>query len=218
MKQISFGGAGCYTFGYLALFNKLQEIHNFDNYIFGAVSGGCFPALLVALNVPISHIIPDIIEGLTRANLFNSISIITNTLRKRVFLHPEDYKKLNSKLYISVTRLSCCGLQNEIISEWNSNEEVIDTIIASSYIPFVVGPYPYYKVQGKKYIDGGITNNLVIPDSCMQSILVVPGILNTRYSMHHTLMIRSQKVVFDIMEDWSSDNTVFRFEQLLLQA
>ena len=48
---------------------------------------------------------------------------------------------------------------NVLASEYDSNEELIDAIICSSFIPFYCGIIPP-KYRNEYYVDGGLSNNL----------------------------------------------------------
>uniref|UniRef100_A0A6G1SIN1 triacylglycerol lipase n=1 Tax=Aceria tosichella TaxID=561515 RepID=A0A6G1SIN1_9ACAR len=75
---------------------------------------------------------------------------------------PEDaYLKANGKLHVSLTRVE--DGENVIISEFKSNEDLIQVLLCSCFIPFWSGiTLPKYK--GVAYIDGGFSNNLITLD------------------------------------------------------
>jgi len=75
---------------------------------------------------------------------------------------PEDaYLKANGKLHVSLTRVE--DGENVIISEFDSNEDLIQVLLCSCFIPLWSGiRFPKYK--NVAYIDGGFTNNLLILD------------------------------------------------------
>uniref|UniRef100_A0A8C3IQ87 Uncharacterized protein n=1 Tax=Chrysemys picta bellii TaxID=8478 RepID=A0A8C3IQ87_CHRPI len=73
------------------------------------------------------------------------LRIIEKGLRKEL---PENSHQLASgKLCISLTRL--LDLQNVIISEYRSKEELIQVTVAL---------FPMYLEEGERYVDGGMTN------------------------------------------------------------
>ncbi|KAK0061106.1 protein starmaker-like isoform X1 [Biomphalaria pfeifferi] len=61
------------------------------------------------------------------------------------------------KLYISLTNAQT--KKNELISDYKSRDELIDALIASCYIPVYAG-MKAPTIGGKKYIDGGLTDNM----------------------------------------------------------
>ncbi|ESO82152.1 hypothetical protein LOTGIDRAFT_135250 [Lottia gigantea] len=72
---------------------------------------------------------------------------------------PNDAHEIaTGRLFLSLTNTQT--KKNEIMSEFESREELIQALIASSYIPVYAGTKPP-SIRGKKYMDGGITNNLL---------------------------------------------------------
>uniref|UniRef100_A0A8C3IQJ1 PNPLA domain-containing protein n=1 Tax=Chrysemys picta bellii TaxID=8478 RepID=A0A8C3IQJ1_CHRPI len=81
------------------------------------------------------------------------LRIIEKGLRKEL---PENSHQLASgKLCISLTRL--LDLQNVIISEYRSKEELIQVTVAFCFLPIYCGFNPP-SFQGVRYVDGGMTN------------------------------------------------------------
>ena len=80
-------------------------------------------------------------------------------IRERLteILPPDSYIRCTGKLYISLTRVSDGA--NILASEFESNEDLIDAIICSCYIPIYCGIVPP-KYQNQYYVDGGMSNNL----------------------------------------------------------
>ncbi|XP_060557607.1 patatin-like phospholipase domain-containing protein 4 [Ruditapes philippinarum] len=74
---------------------------------------------------------------------------------------PEDsYKKANNTLYISLTKLVKGSYSNEVMSTYSSNRQLFECLYATCYVPlYVGGTFPV--IDGHKFIDGGLTNNLV---------------------------------------------------------
>ncbi|XP_073176517.1 omega-hydroxyceramide transacylase [Lepidochelys kempii] len=82
---------------------------------------------------------------------------------------PENSHQLASgKLCISLTRVS--DLQNVIISEYRSKEEVVQAVICSCFLPVYCGFNPP-SFQGMRYIDGGMTN--MQPGSDSETMITV---------------------------------------------
>jgi len=71
---------------------------------------------------------------------------------------PENAHELaNGRLFVSVT--DSHTKRNEIVSTFSSKQELIQYLLASSYIPVLTGSKPVF-INGKKYYDGGMTDNL----------------------------------------------------------
>ncbi|VDO30157.1 unnamed protein product [Brugia timori] len=75
------------------------------------------------------------------------------------FYIPEDISNAQDKLYISLTDQK--KNVNRLISKFTSRNYLIDSLLASCYIPFYSGSSPPV-IDGDQYIDGGFTNNLPV--------------------------------------------------------
>jgi hypothetical protein len=86
---------------------------------------------------------------------------------------PEDsYKICSGRLFISVTRLTMYGFQNEMISEYSSNQDLFECLLASSTIPYVTERSGMRVLRGRYVLDGGITNNTpVFMDGCRRQLV-----------------------------------------------
>ncbi|ELT88710.1 hypothetical protein CAPTEDRAFT_157153 [Capitella teleta] len=73
-------------------------------------------------------------------------------------LPPDAHQLASGKLFVSVTRKK----KNSIVSEFQSRDELIKYLLASSYIPRITGKEPIY-IHDRRFLDGGMTNNLPIP-------------------------------------------------------
>ena len=69
------------------------------------------------------------------------------------------YELCTGKLFISITEVTVWGLQNRIISEFTSNQELFDCCVVSSSIPTLTRSSWLSKFRGKLAYDGGMTNN-----------------------------------------------------------
>uniref|UniRef100_A0A8C3RTJ3 PNPLA domain-containing protein n=1 Tax=Chelydra serpentina TaxID=8475 RepID=A0A8C3RTJ3_CHESE len=97
---------------------------------------------------------------------YRPLRIIEKGLSQKL---PENSHQLASgKLCISVTRL--LDLQNVIISEYRSKEELIQVTVAFCFLPVYCGFNPP-SFQGMRYIDGGISN--VQPGSDSETMITV---------------------------------------------
>ncbi|XP_050416000.1 patatin-like phospholipase domain-containing protein 4 isoform X2 [Patella vulgata] len=67
------------------------------------------------------------------------------------------HEKATGRLFLSLTNTR--SKKNEVMCEFDTREELIQALIASSYIPFYAGTKPP-TIRGHKFMDGGMTNNL----------------------------------------------------------
>jgi hypothetical protein len=73
---------------------------------------------------------------------------------------PENaYQLCTNRLFISITVLTSTGLKNQIISEYCSNDDLLEACLASSTIPYITERQMYRTFRGMKVVDGGLTNN-----------------------------------------------------------
>ncbi|XP_025024233.1 patatin-like phospholipase domain-containing protein 2, partial [Python bivittatus] len=86
---------------------------------------------------------------------FNLVKIIRACLYKT--LPGNGHELANGRLGISLTRVS--DGENVILSEFNSKEELVQACVCSTFIPIYCGLIPP-SLQGVRYVDGGITDNL----------------------------------------------------------
>ena len=77
---------------------------------------------------------------------------------------PEDaYKKCNGRLHLSLTRIDWTYpfMHSEIVSMWSSNEDMVDCMLASAWIPgsfFSKQCSLFTTYRGNTYCDGAIMN------------------------------------------------------------
>ena len=162
--QISFAGSGGMYHYYLGIAKVLQDNFELNNVIFGGTSGGCFPALLLVLDFDIdkvhyelNHKILEETANCWLGSLFNYNQICRKHLIN--YLDNESYKKAAGRLFISMTKLY--PWKNEIISEWESVEDLVHCIQCSGFIPIIFEPKVWHWYRDGRYIDGGLTNNKV---------------------------------------------------------
>lgn len=76
---------------------------------------------------------------------------------------PENaYQICSGKLFISITFFKGWSVENQTISEFHSNRDLIDCCLASSTIPYLTEPKGFRTLRGHTVCDGGFTNNCPI--------------------------------------------------------
>ncbi|RVE71766.1 hypothetical protein OJAV_G00054950 [Oryzias javanicus] len=165
--NISFAGCGFLGIYHIGVASCLQErapflVHN-AKHIYGA-SAGALTATALVTGVCLGETGASIIEVAKEARKrflgpmhpsFNLVKIVRHMLRRTL---PDDcYHLANGRLGISLTRVT--DGENVLVSHFNNKEELIQACICSAYIPVYCGFIPP-TLQGVRYVDGGISDNL----------------------------------------------------------
>ena len=77
------------------------------------------------------------------------------------YMSPDDYKRANSRLYVSITKFKDDELSNELVSGFESNTDMYGALCASSQIPCLNCPNFFYTYRNHRCLDGGLTWNWV---------------------------------------------------------
>ncbi|XP_065199881.1 patatin-like phospholipase domain-containing protein 2 [Planococcus citri] len=171
MESVNISLAGC---GFLGIYHvgvasciKKYAPHLFMNKISGASIGALAGACLltdVSLGVFTSEML-HIIYEIRRRPLgpFNPLVNVQTMLRNILInqMPKNAYETLSGRLFISMTRIY--DGSNYIVSEFKSNEHLIEVLLASAFVPGFSGFIPP-KLGEYRYIDGGFSNNLPILD------------------------------------------------------
>ena len=164
--SICFSGSGCHFPWQIGVGLYLQENYDLTDCCFVGVSAGSYIAILLAIDFPVKKYVNTLIPE--AYVMFNSSRtgpyLIAHDVIKSIMLKymlKQDYKKANGRLYISLTRYRCSGLTNRLVNEFDSNEDVLEAVCASSHIPYICTPTLYYKFRGMKCIDGAFSYNWV---------------------------------------------------------
>jgi hypothetical protein len=166
-RQLVFGGCGGMYHYMGGIASVIQE--NFQlgpETIISGSSAGCFPGMLLALGMNIDEMfetwnIPFLQEVNTYR--FGALGHWNNAVRRwtRTKLPENAYQQLSGRFHISLT--SVPDLKNHIIGDWNSNEDLIEGVMTSSFIPvFDLGKLTS-SFRGKSYVDGSLTNSFPLP-------------------------------------------------------
>jgi patatin-like phospholipase domain-containing protein 2 len=171
MEKVNISFAGC---GFLGIYHvgvascfKEYAPHLLLNKISGASVGALAGVCLltdITLGVFTSEMLRIIYEIRQRTlGPFNPLVNVQTMLRNIIVgrLPENAYKMVSGRLFISLTRVS--DGSNVIVSEFNSNEELLNSLMASAFVPFFSGFIPP-KVGDVRYVDGGFSNNLPILD------------------------------------------------------
>ncbi|XP_055789000.1 patatin-like phospholipase domain-containing protein 2 [Salvelinus fontinalis] len=165
--NISFAGCGFLGIYHIGVASCLLEqcpflVHN-ARHIYGASAGALTASALVTgacLGEAGANII-DVAKDARKRFLgpmhpsFNLVKIMRNMLYKT--LPPDAHHSATGRLGISLTRVT--DGENVLVSHFNSKEELVQACVCSAYIPVYCGLIPP-TLQGVRYVDGGISDNL----------------------------------------------------------
>ncbi|XP_044281478.1 patatin-like phospholipase domain-containing protein 2 [Varanus komodoensis] len=165
--NISFAGCGFLGVYHVGVASCLQEHAPFlvanAKTIYGA-SAGALTATALVTGACLGEAGANIIHVSKEARKkflgplhpsFNLVKIIRTCLYKT--LPDNGHEIATGRLGISLTRVS--DGENVILSEFNSKEELIQACVCSTFIPVYCGLIPP-SLQGVRYVDGGISDNL----------------------------------------------------------
>ncbi|PAV60052.1 hypothetical protein WR25_19538 [Diploscapter pachys] len=169
LMNLSFSGCGFLCVYHTGVAAAIKEYapHLTQNRISGASAGSIIAAALLN-GICISQTTSTILKVVTQANKrtlgpvnpqFNLLEIVREEVEKT--LPPDAYKTCTNRLFISLTRWA--DRENVIVSEYCSNEDLVDAIMCSCFIPFYCG-FSRPKYRGVEYMDGGLSNNQPVYD------------------------------------------------------
>ncbi|XP_046440366.1 patatin-like phospholipase domain-containing protein 2 isoform X2 [Daphnia pulex] len=132
-------------------------------------SSGVIPAVALLCNISIEKITDHILKiaELARSRLFGPFRpfapYMNDLIRQGLeeYLPSDAHVRVNGKIHISVTRVYDGG--NIILKNFDSRDELIQALTCSCYLPFFFGLIPP-KFREVHYMDGGLSNNLVVLD------------------------------------------------------
>ncbi|XP_073688313.1 patatin-like phospholipase domain-containing protein 2 [Garra rufa] len=165
--NISFAGSGflmAYYCGvYCCLFERAQFLLKGAKKICGASSGALMGAILACQMSP-AKCCENLLEMSREARKgtlgavhpsFDLLKIVRNFLNRDL---PDDAHLLASgRLFVSLTRVS--DGTNVLVSEFDSKEDLIQTLICSCFYPLYCGVIPP-SYHGIRYVDGALSNNM----------------------------------------------------------
>ena len=166
--NISFAGCGflgIYHVGASACL-KTYAPQLLENKIFGA-SAGAMTAVALISGIPLGEMASHVIK---LANNYKLLGMNVSLKEGWVKLLPDDIAaKASGRLFISMTKVPIGP--NVLVSEYHSKSDLIDALLASSFVPMFSGLYPP-KFRGELMMDGGYSDNL--PVLTGQTITVSP--------------------------------------------
>ncbi|XP_012696403.1 patatin-like phospholipase domain-containing protein 2 isoform X2 [Clupea harengus] len=178
--NISFAGCGFLGIYHIGVASCLQEQAPFlvenARHIYGASAGALTAASLVSGSCmgEAGASIIDVAKEARKRFLgplhpsFNLVKIMRSLLYN--VLPADAHQRATGRLGISLTRV--IDGENVLVSHFNSKEELIQACVCSAFIPVYCGLIPP-TLQGVRYVDGGISDNLP-QDDLKNTITVSP--------------------------------------------
>ncbi len=154
----------------------LQKHFDLSDVIYLGDSSGSVTATAAALNIPVDHsikenLLPSLKEkqNMPHCGFSQWSEVITKNLLLTIMkFNPElvgkAHKVVSGKLHISVTHVKFPFLQNELVSTFYSDEDLVNTVVASCHLPWVLNGNFFTKWRGNTCIDGGLTNHNPVLD------------------------------------------------------
>jgi len=175
--NISFAGCGfigIYHVGVSACL-KTYAPHLLENKILGS-SAGAMAAVALICELPLEEMARNVIKLANNASEkvlgpFSPSFNLHGTLKEGwEKLLPDDIaEKASGRLHISMTRI--CDRSNLLISEFYSKSDLLEALLASSFVPMMSGWFPP-RFRGDLVFDGGYSDNLPVLGG--QTITVSP--------------------------------------------
>ncbi|XP_022105061.1 patatin-like phospholipase domain-containing protein 4 [Acanthaster planci] len=171
--NISFAGCGFLAVYHLGVAKGLlthgQHVVSKVNRWGGASAGAIAAAAIVCMPNKLGdavQMLRDFVDVVQKRPLgaltpgFDVLSYLRGELQR--YVPAGSYRLASQKLYVSVTRVS--DGKNVLLTDFRSDEELIEALLCSCYIPVYCG-FRVPTFRGQKYIDGGMTVNMPIyPD------------------------------------------------------
>jgi hypothetical protein len=200
----AFSGAGWLTPFHLGVVSSLRNNNLLDtSSMVAGSSGGAITAALCAVGTCERKGLNMFIESSKDYKIAADIdSNLRASLRETIPV--DSYKTCQGKLHITITELSPKPTL-KTISEFHSDDDLIDCIGTSCYIPLYCGPSLSTTFRNRKSIDGGIF--AFLPPVGDITVSPLPGIgkyvLNPRRAEIHPYLIPGFNIPLRRMLRWS---------------
>lgn len=160
--SISFGGCGVRYHFYAGVAEYCLEKFDTNDIDILVTSGGSYPGTVLALQQKTSEWSSrdwvKCYKHYTNRALYlwlDSCEFQRDLWRN--YLPPDAYKRCSDRLFITITRLGLYGFYEDVVSNYNSNEDLIDAIMGTSHIP---GLFSSFQICKGRYAFDGCYSNL----------------------------------------------------------
>ncbi|KAI8929589.1 acyl transferase/acyl hydrolase/lysophospholipase [Entophlyctis helioformis] len=180
--KLSFSFSGCswlvfYELGVARCLKEYIKPHLMDECLFLGASTGALVATALALDMDLMRLKDALkdVSMVTSTRLLGPFSVMSEMLRGMIeALLPSDVSMAQSRLCISLTEFP--SMTNRIASHYDSREDLVDHLLATCFVPLVYETP--VKLQGRVYMDGGLSNNTPVLDSLTVTIGTRPNATN----------------------------------------
>jgi len=155
-KSFAFSGCGWLIPFHLGVLSALRENNVLSqDTIFSGTSGGAITAFLAVSDISEKNVL-DLIIDFSRSEVFHAD--IDNGLRflLKKFTNEKSVSNCNNRLHTVVTNVWPPSIFPKVISTYKSEDDIIEAIMASSYIPLWSSPRFTTKCLDTNCLDGGI--------------------------------------------------------------
>ncbi len=198
LQSISFSGCGFNFYYHCGVIRYLQKNNIKVDRIYGT-SLGAFVAAMYACNIDIRELLKanaDWQQSLTsKRDVTRTLNSHIKNIFNRFFTRSDMYLQVNDKLFINMTQVP--NLKHITVSTYCSNQDLLDAIFASQYIPLWTGLKPYYYFRGMRCVDGGLLRNYNGDDSSLYVIATKPSEQKSAGIM---------KAVWSLFPGWQRDH------------
>lgn len=139
--ELSFEGSLWKCSFYLGVYKGLIEQYGYER-LKNIKVAGTSSGTLIAMGIALGHKWEDldriyrlIAKYSKEYGNYGITSLYLDIYLDKMLKNDDDYKKLNGKLFIGVTKFF---KKTHIVSEWTSNEDLKDTVRESTHIPFYI--------------------------------------------------------------------------------
>ena len=86
------------------------------------------------------------------------------------------YQLCSNKLYVSTTEVDSFSWKNKFFNQFDNNNDLINCILASCSVPYVINNKFFFKMNGKNYLDGSFSReaHLFVKNNSKNQIIIKP--------------------------------------------
>eukprot|EP01023_Acetabularia_acetabulum_P045379 TRINITY_DN4597_c0_g1_i1.p1 TRINITY_DN4597_c0_g1~~TRINITY_DN4597_c0_g1_i1.p1 ORF type:complete len:302 (+),score=26.67 TRINITY_DN4597_c0_g1_i1:91-996(+) len=158
--NLSFAGGGIYFFWQLGVAKYLQNIVDLNQISITGASSGALVAGLVGSGVDLDTAVESAYQLSMDNNIWDRplgvIGIWGPIIREWLYqLLPED-AVTSCRDRIEIILLEIPSFQQVLVSDYLTKDELVDALLASAHVPFLLDGNLAVQFRGKRYMDGSI--------------------------------------------------------------